>query len=147
MQKTDVIIQVADEQSMGGENDDMEITVVGTLEMLENGYELCYTEYEGELQNCLTTVTVQNGRSVTMTRVGSYATELMIEKGKRHSCRYNTPYGELMLGVFGTAMESDMTENGGALKIEYTIDFNTGLAAKNRLTITARARDGQKKGE
>ena len=73
-----------------------------------------------------------------MTREGEYTTQMIIEREKRHLCHYMTPMGEIVMGVFARKVESDMSENGGGLLLNYTIDINADFAAINELKITVK---------
>lgn len=134
--KKDVIIQVCDKQKTDGETECMEISVIGTMDGFGKDYVLEYTEYDGEMTGCKTKIAVADARCVSVMREGPYATEMTLEAGKRHSCHYETPYGSFMIGIFTRSVQSAMTEQGGSLSMEYTIDFNNGLAAENLMTIT-----------
>ena len=71
-----------------------------------------------------------------MTRTGKYNTEMVIEKDRRHTCFYRTPYGELIMGIFAKKISNEMTENGGILNFSYTIDFNNTPASENELVVS-----------
>ena len=73
---------------------------------------------------------------VTMTRNGAYTTQMVMERGRRHVCHYATPFGDMLLGIFAKKVESSVTEEGGELLLNYTIDVNADLAASNELKIT-----------
>ena len=47
--------------------------------------------------------------------------------------------GEMVMGVFARRIESDMTEDGGSLLLDYTIDINADFASINELKITVSA--------
>ena len=134
--KKNVVITVCDIQTMDGETEKIEESVVGTLSGSKKRYTIKYTEYDGEMTGCDTTITVSDGSSVSITRKGTYTTEMLLENGKRSSSLYTTPYGTFTIGIFAKEVRSDLTESGGTLSMKYTIDFNTGLAAENSLTIS-----------
>lgn len=136
--KKDVIIQIVGRQQGEDGEDTIEMTTVGTLDGGPDDYLLTYMEQDEEMEGCVTTLRVQGGRTVTMTRAGSYETQLTIEQNKRHNCHYSTPYGDLVMGVFAKEVTSRMTNGGGKLHFHYTIDFNAGLAAVNELTVTVK---------
>lgn len=136
--KKDVIIEIADTHESDGELQTMAMTTVGSLQGTPEDYSLSYTDEDGELAGCVTTLHVKSGRCVTMTRTGNYRSELVMELGRRHNCHYTTPYGELMIGVSTQKIDSAMGENGGRLEFHYTLDFNAGLAARNELVITVK---------
>ena len=94
--------------------------------------------FVGDLAGCTTCLHMDKPGRVTMRRFGSYNSELTIERNKRHNCHYDTPYGGFLMGVFGKHVSSNMTECGGTLKMRYTVDFNSELAAENEMTITVK---------
>ncbi len=63
------------------------------------------------------------------------ATRLILEKGKRHLCQYDTGYGSLMVGVFTSSFESTLNEQGGSLRVRYTLDINSSLSSNNEISI------------
>lgn len=130
------IIKITDRHIQDGEEFEAELTTSGEFEITENGCRVVYTETDEELENCVTTLDVVGSEKISMTRAGKYNTEMVIEKDRRHSCFYQTPYGELMMGVFAKKVVNEMTENGGTLNFSYTIDFNNTPASENELTVS-----------
>ncbi len=129
------IIKITDRHVQDGEEYEAELTTSGEFEITENGCKVVYHETDEELDNCVTTLEVEGSRKISMTRAGKYNTEMIIEKDRRHSCFYQTPYGELMMGIYAKNISNDMTENGGTLNFSYTIDFNNTPASENELTV------------
>lgn len=129
------IIKITDRHVQDGEEYEAELTTSGEFEITENGCKVIYSETDEELDNCITTLDVEGSRKISMTRSGKYNTEMVIEKDRRHSCYYKTPYGELIMGIFAKNVLSKMTENGGMLNFSYTIDFNNTPASENELTV------------
>lgn len=130
------IIKITDRHIQDGEEYEAELTTSGEFEITENGCKVVYTETDEELENCVTTLDVVGSEKISMTREGKYNTEMVIEKDRRHSCFYQTPYGELMMGIFAKKVVNEMTENGGTLNFSYTIDFNNTPASENELTVS-----------
>ncbi len=139
MKNKKVLIKIVDSHDTDGDCLTSELTTLGTLSLMPNGYSLVYTETVDELAGCTTTLRVEEGRRIFITRSGLYATEIIIEKDKRHNCYYTTPLGEFMMGVYTKSIESDMNESGGRLDFRYTVDFNSDLASVNDLSITVEA--------
>lgn len=131
----EVVIKIVDRHEMDGDTDGLETTLLGKFSGDRDSYILSYTE-NGELEGCQVTLKVENGECITMTRSGMFETELIIQRGKRHNCSYSTPAGNLMLGVFAQRVESDMTEKGGTLEFDYTLDLGAGVVSENYLVIT-----------
>lgn len=133
--KKDVLITIKDKQTVSGEVESVEITTKGELEGEGTDYSLVFTERFDEDFECQTQLHVQDGSRVTMIRSGGYNSEMVIEQGKRHSSHYVTPYGEFLIGIFAKGVRSVHSDKGGSLHLHYTIDFYTGVAAENEMTI------------
>lgn len=136
--KKKFLIEILDTHDSDGEILNMNMSTVGTLEGEDHDYSISYTEHGGELEGCVTTLHVKDGRCVTMTRTGHYTSEMTIEQDKRHTCHYSTPFGDFMMGVFAKRVDSHMGKQGGTLSFEYTLDFNSDLASENHLTINVK---------
>ena len=67
-------------------------------------------------------------------------TRLVLEKGKRHNCVYDTGAGLLSLGVFTQMLKYDLSPMGGELRIGYTLDINTQLSSQNEICVTLKKR-------
>ena len=99
-----------------------------------------YHETLEEVNDCETCLMINNGR-ITMIRSGRYSTSMIFENGKRHICCYDTPLGEIMIGVYTNAMFIDFNENGGVMDFAYTIDSAGDLISENELKITVETED------
>jgi uncharacterized beta-barrel protein YwiB (DUF1934 family) len=130
------IVKIVDRHIQDGEEISCELTTSGEFEVTESGCKIVYNETDEELANCVTTLDVEASDKISMTRSGKYNTEMIIEKERRHSCYYATPYGELLMGIYAKKIENKVTENGGTLDFSYTIDFNNVTASENELSVT-----------
>ncbi len=135
------IIKITDRHVQDGEEYVCELTTSGEFEVTESGCKVIYSETDEELANCLTSLDVEGSAKISMTRTGKYNTEMIIEKDRRHTCFYATPYGELMMGIYAKSVSNDISENGGILKFSYTIDFNNAPASENELTVAVKAQE------
>ncbi len=72
---------------------------------------------------------------VILRRVGNNATVLIFQKKTRHQCCYNTEYGVLTLGIYTNNISSSLTENGGILKVNYSIDANLNFKCYNEFSV------------
>lgn len=131
----DAVVKITDRHIQDGEEYTCELATSGSLDFRPDGFTVVYNETDEELKGCSTELKYSSG-TIVMTRTGKYNTELIIEKDRRHTCFYSTPYGELMMGVYTKNLFTDMNENGGTLRFSYTIDFNNDLASENDLTVS-----------
>lgn len=135
-EKLAALIEVCNTQTMDGETEKIEMSVVGTICETEEGFLLEYTEYDEDARRCHTTVRAVENRLVSVTREGDFGGEMLFEAGKRNSTVYSTPYGDLMMGVYTERVENGLTKDGGRLHFRYTTDFHAQAAIENRMTLT-----------
>ena len=123
------------------------ITIKGTVELMTRGkfvrrgssYFIAYEETEATgYAGCTTTVkATADAREVVMTRFGKVPSQLVIEKGVRHICHYETGFGSVSLGVAADVIELDLTDAGGRLQFSYTLDSGgENFISRNLVDIT-----------
>lgn len=134
----DVIIKIKGTQVNHNENDEnvIEFSTDGKLESIEDGVCLYYDESELlGAENCRSSLSVLKDRSVVLERTGDMNSRLVIEVDKRNNCFYDTPYGSMKIGIYGELIESTLNENGGELKLKYTLDSDLKPISINKLEI------------
>lgn len=78
------------------------------------------------------------GETVTLTRSGAYESRMIIKKGARNVCPYNTPYGTLMFGFTGKQIDQNFNQDGGRLHLIYEIDSEQKPFSENAITVTVK---------
>ena len=114
------------------EPDGVELMTEGTLEPVEGGG-LLLSYQESALTGLEGTTTKLHiyGGKVTLLREGNINSQMVFEEGRRHLSMYETPYGELSIGVNTRRMRSTLGEAGGDLEIDYAIEIDNLLAGQN----------------
>lgn len=133
------LITIRGTLEQGGEQDHVELMTRGALARKSGAYYIVYHETEATgYAGCTTTVRAEeDGRLVTMTRFGKAPSQLIIEKGTRHLCHYETGYGAISLGVAADEIDLALTEAGGRLKFSYTLDSGAeSFISRNLVDIT-----------
>ena len=116
----------------------VELMTRGQFVQKGDSYYITYKETETTgYEGCTTTLKIAaDGSRVAMLRFGKgggAGTQLIIEKGKRNLCHYETGYGSMTLGV----TVCGLTEKGGTAKFGYLLDANSAdLVSRNRLEVT-----------
>lgn len=134
----EVLINITSTQSQEGEEpEEVELFTTGTLCRSGEGWRIAYEESEATgFEGCRTLVEVTDDlRRATMTRIGPASSQLIIERGVRHQCNYDTGFGSLIIGVLGDRILSTLTEEGGLLEFAYSLDVNASLASENTVSI------------
>ena len=139
--KKDVLISIKGVSNIDGDKDVIELQTVGNMFTKDGKHILMYKESEatGFTPNTTTLVEVDGEKCVTMRRRGDNASQLIIEKGKRHLCHYDTGEGNLMIGIFSEYIHSNLGDEGGNLSFKYSLDINSNLASENEVFITVKS--------
>ncbi len=134
-------ITIRDRHFHGMENDDFgEITTACEVGVDGDSIVVNYYESIGEVNDCQTSIMIKKDR-VTMMRNGIYRTGMIFENRKRHISCYETPFGEIMIGIYTNAMFVSFDEYGGEINIAYTIDTNGDLVSENEIRITVEVKE------
>jgi uncharacterized beta-barrel protein YwiB (DUF1934 family) len=139
--KEDYLITIRGTMEQNGQKDSVELMTHGGYLHREGNYYIVYEESEATgYEGCTTTVKVSDdARRVAMLRYGKTPSQLVIEKGTRHLCHYETGYGALSLGVSADEITHTLGDLGGKLKFSYTLDSGSeDFISRNLVDITVR---------
>ena len=135
-----VIISIRGTQfAENGEEEIIEFVTDGRLSQSEgDGYCISYEESElTGMEGTTTTFQIEDNR-ITLHRSGSSNSQMIFEEGKRHLSFYETPYGEVIIGVNTHRAWSDFGQDGGSLGIQYGVEVDNALMGENQVLIHVR---------
>ena len=133
--KKNVMLTIRGTQRIDGQEETVELLTCGQLARRNGSYWISYDESETTgFAGHRTTLHIETNR-VTMRRTGLTSSNLVIEKGARHQCAYDTGFGMLNIGICGSFVRSSLDDNGGDVDFGYSMDVDTALQAEQRVTI------------
>ena len=121
------------------EADRIELMTRGSLVKKGGSYYISYKETQTiGFEGCTTTIKIaEDGSRVALLRFGRANAQLMIERGRRNLCHYETDVGSLTLGVTGDGIDCNLTEKGGSAVFSYLLDADDArLVSRNTLEMT-----------
>ncbi|MEG0769945.1 MAG: DUF1934 domain-containing protein [Ruthenibacterium sp.] len=137
--KEDYLITIHGVMEQGGQKDSIKLMTRGSFVKRNGTFFISYNETEATgYKGCFTTVKVDGARKVSMLRFGPAPSELVIEKGCRHVCHYDTGEGALSLGVSADEIQLKLTNCGGSLKFSYMLDVDAESISRNTVNITVK---------
>ncbi len=125
-----VHISLRTAQTIDGDTTVNEMTAYGTWERQLDGARLCYTESERD-GGAVVTVTVRGAETV-IERCGEISSRLILQEGKRHECRYETPYGCMILHTKAKRVLLSDCGDTAILRADYTLEMN-GAGAEQEI--------------
>ena len=135
--KKDVIISIRGLQEQDGEaGDPITLVTPGRYYRKNDSYYISYEESElTGLAGTRTTLRVKPD-FVKLVRTGLYPSELQFELGKRHMSLYHTEYGDLSIVVSTNHIRNTLTDDGGDLDVQYTVEVANTPVGVNHLSLT-----------
>ena len=77
---------------------------------------------------------------LSIDRQGEMSSHLILEQGVRHECLYQTPMGQMFIGIFTDSIKSELSESGGTINAAYQLDFNRTVVSYNEFYISVKAK-------
>ena len=136
------LITVIGTQTGDGESDSIEVITSGDYIRDDNGdITVTYPEFSEENPTTRTDTTVTlRGKILTIERRGEMSSRLMLEKGKRHQCLYETPMGQMFIGIFTDSIKVIASDSGCDIRASYQLDFNQHVVSNNEFHITIKSK-------
>lgn len=134
----DVLISITGIQHVDDQKETVEMTTAGQMVPTPEGWRLFYDESAASGMEGVTTSMDIREDQVLLQRNGAMNSLLVLQKGRRHMCSYNTPYGAMMLGVYTRELRNGLTEHGGELDFCYTLDMNAGVTSSHDVHISVK---------
>ena len=133
------IITVVGKQTVDGETDTIEVITAGDMVIGGDRITITYPEFTEDTptQQTDTTVTLDKG-VLSIDRQGEMSSHLILEQGVRHECLYQTPMGQMFIGIFTDSIQHDLDEHGGAITAAYQLDFNRTVVSYNEFHISVK---------
>ena len=112
------------------ENEPIEVITPATYYLKNGKHYVIYDEMvegmPGTIQN---KIRIAGNNLLEIKKSGLANTKMVFEKDKINMTQYETPYGELMIGIFTKNMLVDVTEKNIDIRVNYELDINSEKVA------------------
>ena len=135
----DVWISISNRQQDGGKEENTLVFDTAGYYFFDDGVGvLSYQESElTGLEGTRTSVMVMPDQ-VVVDRDGMLTGRMVFREGARDSYPYQTPYGQMMLGIDTRSIRPNFNENGGDVEIDYITDLAHTVVARNKFRISVK---------
>ena len=136
--KQDVLITLKGTQDYGGDKPEtIELITRGTMTGRNGKFAISYEETEMTgIPGVTTTFLVFNPRRVVLTREGALHARMVFEKDVSNDSLYDLGFGSLMVGICAKDIQVDLSEKGGSLFIDYTVEVEQSMSGRNTYEIS-----------
>ena len=135
----DVWISISNRQNDGQQEEDTVLfDTAGSYYFNDGIGVLSYQESElTGLEGTRTSVMVMPNQ-VVVDRDGMLTGRMVFREGAKDSYPYNTPYGQMMLGIDTRRIRHNFNENGGDVEIDYITDLAHTFVSRNKFRISVK---------
>ena len=125
-----VMLSICGRQAyVGQEPDSIELVTPGTMEFRDGGWDICYEESELTGLTGVTTTFRIEGDTITLTRSGGLASQMVFQQGVFHDSLYQTEFGfAMMITVCASKVNWQLSEAGGKVDLCYAIEIEQSTA-------------------
>ena len=143
--KQEVLITLRGTQAgEDGKPEAVELVTRGTMTGRNNRYAISYEETElTGTPGVTSTFLILNPRRVVLTREGAIKSRMVFAEGIRDESLYDLGFGALLIGITTRKIQVDLSDAGGTLFIDYTVEIEQAQTAHNTYTLTVEPVKGQ----
>ena len=136
--KKDVLISIRSCPRYDGDDEPetIELMTAGKFYRKNGIYYIIYQESELTGLEGVTTTLKADPNRVVLIRNGAFASQMIFECGEKHVGLYHVPgAGSMTMSVSAQRIDNTLTDDGGLLKVEYSVEINHTLAGENIFEI------------
>ncbi|MCR4728124.1 MAG: DUF1934 domain-containing protein [Lachnospiraceae bacterium] len=138
--KRDVLVTIKGLQYALSENDDQRVETInrGTFYTRNNKNYVVYEETLSE-KEIVKSVLKFDDKLLELNKKGPFNVHMTFEEGKKNYTAYNTPYGDIMIGIDTTAVVCKRAADEINMAIEYDMEVNYEHLAKCRIDMNVKS--------
>lgn len=127
--KKDVLVSISGLQYEADRDEPIEVISVGQYYNKSGKHYICYDEIlEGS--DGVTSCTVKVApEQIDIIKRGANNVHMVFEKGRKNTTYYNTPYGDLQIGIHTAGIQVGEEEDKLFVQINYGLDINYAFIA------------------
>lgn len=135
--KQEVLITLRGTQATGAEPPEaVELLTRGTMTGRNGKFAISYEETElTGTKGVTTTFLVFNPQRVVLTREGTIQSRMVFIRGQKEESLYDLGFGSLLLGVYTWDIQTSLSEAGGRLLIDYTVEIEQTQSIRSTYEI------------
>lgn len=143
----EVLVSISGLQFEIEEDEAVEVISVGDYYFKNGKHYIMYDDMlpDGEGVHELSKNTLKiSEHQVDVMKKGSTNVHMIFEENKKNMTYYNTPFGDLLIGIYTTSIELTESEDQILLKVEYILDVNYNHISDCVITIKISSKEKQK---
>lgn len=137
----DIIVSIKGLQSLGAEdNDSVELISVGTYKEENDKKIISYEEVDEDNQEITNVKILISKEQIEIMKSGASQVHMVFHENQKTTSCYQTPFGDLMMGIDTTKIKCMEQEEAMMILLEYGLDINYNHVADCDITIKVMAK-------
>ncbi len=138
----DVLVKISGLQFIDEkDNEQLELITTGNYYKKNGKHYILYDEVMEGFDGVTKSVIKVNDDFLDVTKKGITNVHMMFEKNKKNLSYYNTPFGNLLVGIDATEVTVKETENNIDIKVDYKLEVNYEHLAECTITMNIMSKD------
>ena len=138
----DVIVTISGLQfAQETETEPVEIVTAGSYYKKNGKHYIIYDEVNEGFSETTRNIIKLNDDFMDITRRGVSNVHMMFEKNKKNMSYYNTPFGNLLVGINATDVKVNETEDNIDIKVDYKLEVNYEHLAECSISMNIMSKD------
>lgn len=135
--KQEVLITLRGTQTYAQEKpESVELMTRGTMTGRNGKFAISYEETElTGVKGTTTTFLVFNPKRVVLSREGTIRSRMVFEEDVKNEALYDLGFGSLLISICARKIVVDLSEQGGKLFIDYTVEVEQSMSSRNNYEI------------
>ena len=130
-------LQFAEDQ----DNGPVEIITTGNYYKKNGKHYILYDEVQEGFDGVTKSVIKVNDDFLDVTKKGVTNVHMMFEKNKKNMSYYNTPFGNLLVGINATDVKVNETADNIDIKVDYKLEVNYEHLAECSISMNIMSKD------
>lgn len=137
-------IEISEEDNSNPKDDDLEVINLGRYGVINGSEYIRFDEINEDSSKIKNTIKIacnEDGAVVVeLIKNGAYSTHMIFEAGKKSTTAYETPFGNLLLGIYTKSLRIKREEERIVIKLEYSLDVNYNTVSECSVEIDVLSR-------
>lgn len=139
----DVLVAIAGLQFEMQDNETVEIITPGQYYSKGNKHYILYEEVLEEDQSVTKNTIKISDHQIDILRKGAVSAHMTFEENKNNIAYYNTPFGQLLIGINTYKIQKNVSEDRIEVIINYGLDMNYSHVSDCEIKIHIKAKRGE----
>lgn len=139
----EVLVSIKGMQFLGYEEeaeDPIEIMTGGEYYFRNNAHYIKYEERYEEMEGVTSNILKVKPNVIELRKKGLANVHMVFERDKKNITFYETPFGQIQLGITTTGITTNVEEDRMQVSIEYTLDMNDSFVADCTLEMNVQSK-------